>query len=99
MESPKKKRATYEDVIDAPELKVAEIIGGELRLSPLPGGPATFVASTLHTRINMPFGHGGGGPGGWVILFEPELHVGGEIVVPDLAAWRVERLPVIRESD
>ena len=33
-----------------------------------------------------------------MILFEPELHIGGGIVVPDIAGWREERLPVIPES-
>ena len=98
MESPKKKRATYQDVLAAPEYKVAEIIGGDLRLSPRPGGPATAVASSLHSGLNVPFGFGQGGPGGWVILFEPELHIAGEVVVPDLAGWRLERMPVIPDA-
>lgn len=28
-------------------------------------------------------------------LGEPELHLGAEIVVPDLAGWRRERMPEI----
>ena len=100
MEPSQKKRATYQDVLDAPEHMIAEIIGGELRLSPRPGGPATSVASRLF-RLLGPFdgGPGGpGGPGGWLILFEPELHLADEIVVPDLAAWRCERMPVVPEG-
>lgn len=37
-----------------------------------------------------------GGPGNWWILFGPELHLGADILVPDLAAWRRERLPVLK---
>lgn len=94
---PIKRRATYQDVIDAPEYKIAEIIDGELHLSPRPGGPATAVGSVLD-RILEPFDDDGDGPGGWMILFEPELHLADEVLVPDLAAWRVERLPTVPEG-
>lgn len=94
----KKKRATYQDVLDAPEHMVAEIINGELRLSPRPGGPATSVASQLAGELIPPFNKGQGGPGGWIILIEPELHLGDEILIPDLAGWRVERLPTVPEG-
>ena len=38
---------------------------------------------------------GRGGPGEWVILDEPELHLGPrpDKLVPDIAGWRRERLP------
>jgi len=88
----KKQPATYQDVLDAPEHMVAEIIGGELRVSPRPGGPHTRAASVLGFTLGPPFDQGNGGPGGWIILDEPELHLGEEIVVPDLAGWRRERL-------
>jgi len=91
----KKKRATYQDVLDAPEYRVAEIINGELRLTPRPAGPHTRVASKLGGLLDTRFDEGDGGPGGWVILHEPELHLldaaDPEIVVPDLAGWRRER--------
>ena len=90
-----KRRATYQDVLDAPEHMVAEIIGGELRLSPRPGGPATSVASKLGGELIAPFNRGRGGPGGWIVLFGPELHLGDEILVPDLAGWKLDRLPMV----
>jgi Uma2 family endonuclease len=93
-----KRRATYQDVIDAPEHMVAEIIGGELRLSTRPGGPATAVASSLGYELGPPFMRGRGGPGGWLILDEPELHFGEQIVVPDLAGWRRERLAMVPDA-
>ena len=92
-----KRRATYQDILDAPEHKVAEIIGGELRLSPRPAGPATQAASTLGEELGPPFKRGRGGPGGWIILDEPELHLGTDVVVPDLGGWRREHLPIIPE--
>jgi hypothetical protein len=93
-----KRRATYQDVIDAPEHMVAEIIGGELRLSNRPTGPALAVAGAIRDELGPPFGRGRGGPGGWLILNEPELHLGDEIVVPDRAAWRRDRMPVVPDA-
>jgi Uma2 family endonuclease len=87
-----KRRATYQDVLDAPEHKVAEILDGELYLSPRPAGPHGSVFTTLVGELEPPFGRGRGGPGGWIILGEPELHLGEDVCVPDLAGWRRERL-------
>jgi Uma2 family endonuclease len=98
MEPVKKRRATYRDVIDAPEHMVAEIIGGELRLTTRPGGPATAAASALGEELGPPFKRGRGGPGGWLILDEPELHLEDEIAVPDLAGWRRERLSLAPDA-
>jgi Uma2 family endonuclease len=91
------KRATYEDVLSAPENKVAEILDGELFLSPRPA-PRHAVASTRLAGVLVPFDDGPGGPGGWRILFEPELHFGEDVVVPDLGGWRRERLPAIPDT-
>ncbi len=88
------KRATYEDVLNAPENKVAEILDGDLFLSPRPG-PRHAVAGSRLGRILGPFDDDPGGPGGWWILDEPELHFGEHVVVPDLAGWRREHMPAI----
>ncbi|MDQ3341772.1 MAG: Uma2 family endonuclease [Myxococcota bacterium] len=90
----KKKRATYQDVLDAPEHKVAEIIGGELHLSPRPGAPHARVATVIGHVLSQ-FDGGSAGPGGWTFLFEPELHFGDDIVIPDLAGWREARMPLV----
>jgi len=90
------KRATYEDVLNAPENKVAEILDGELFLSPRPA-PRHAVASSRLGRMLGPFDEGPG-PGGWWILDEPELHFGDQVVVPDLGGWKRERLPTIPED-
>jgi Uma2 family endonuclease len=96
MAHPAKRRATYEDVLATPAAKVAEILDGELHVNPRPGGPHTAVASALGEELGPPFKRGRGGPGGWIILDEPEIHLGEDIVVPDLAGWRRERLPSVR---
>jgi Uma2 family endonuclease len=92
------KRATYEDVLNAPENKVAEILDGELFLSPRPAPRHAVTSSALGFAIGGPFHSGVGGPGGWWILDEPEIHFGEHVVVPDLAGWRRERLAAIPDD-
>ena len=46
------------------------------------------AASALGEELGPPFKRGRGGPGGWIILNEPELHLGSDVLVPDLAGWR-----------
>lgn len=86
------KPASYADVLSAPEHQVAEVIDGELHLSPRPNLPHAVAASALGDELGPPFKRGKGGPGGWIILDEPELHLAADILVPDLAGWRVERV-------
>ena len=85
--------ATYQDVLDAPPNKVAEVIDGTLHMQPRPAAPHAWASSAMGAKINPPFNFGDGGPGGWWIIDEPELHLGEDIVVPDLAGWRRETMP------
>lgn len=87
------RRATYEDVLSSPEHVVAEVVFGRLYQSPRPASVYGLAASAIGEELGPPFKRGRGGPGGWMILFEPELHLGEHIVVPDLGGWRRERLP------
>jgi Uma2 family endonuclease len=89
---PAKNPASYADVLAAPEHMIAELIDGELRLQPRPAIPHSAVSSALGYELGPPFDRGRGGPGGWLLLDEPELHLGADIIVPDLAGWRVERV-------
>ena len=87
------KPATYEDVLAAPEHMVAEVLNGELHLHPRPLWQHGNASTILGADINAAFQRGRGGPGGWWITIEPELHLGTDILVPDIAGWRKERLP------
>ena len=87
------RRATYQDVLDAPAHLVAEIVNGTLHTHPRPAAPHALASSALGGDLLNPFQFGRGGPGGWWILDEPELHLGEEVLVPDLAGWRRERMP------
>jgi Uma2 family endonuclease len=98
MADPARKAATYEDVLAAPNHMIAQVIGGELLLQPRPGLPHAAASIALVQDLGPPFQRGRGGPGGWVILFEPELHLAMDVVVPDLAGWRRERMPEIPET-
>lgn len=98
MGKPARQPATYDDVLSAPPNKVAEIVDGELILSPRPAGPHSLAESTLMGELGPPFARGRGGPGGWIILVEPELHLGKNVLVPDLAGWRRETMSSIRRN-
>lgn len=78
-----------------PEELVAEIVDGELFTFPRPARPHTRARSRLGMRLGGPFDLGDGGPGGCVILDEPELHLGPrpDKLIPDLAGWRRARMP------
>jgi Uma2 family endonuclease len=90
--------ATYRDVLDAPAHMVAEIANGRLHLHPRP--------ASRHARASfwLAFSLGGRGPadptgpGGWHFAIEPELHLGPDVLVPDLAGWRRERMPVFPDT-
>lgn len=98
----RKAKATYDDVLQAPPDKVAEILDGDLVLSPRPAPRHALASSEIGGSLVQPFGRPGGrgrgGPGGWWILDEPELHLGEDVIVPDLAGWRRERLPTLPEE-
>jgi Uma2 family endonuclease len=96
MASPKR-RATYEDLMEVPDTKVAEIIDGELIVSPRPASPHAYAATILGNAI-APFQDPANpaGLGGWWILIEPELHFADDVLVPDWAGWRRERMPALR---
>jgi len=92
-----RRRATYQDLMEVPEHLVAEIIDGELVTSPRPASPHALATSRIGVDIGSAFDRppGGGVPGGWWLLDEPELHLSEDVIVPDLAAWRRERMPAL----
>jgi Uma2 family endonuclease len=92
------RRATYDDLIAVPDHLVAEIIDGELFTSPRPATPHVRAGSAIGSDLFGGFDGPPGGaskPGGWWILDEPELHFGQDVLVPDIAGWRIERMPTI----
>ena len=91
--APPQRRATYQDVLNAPAHRVAEVIDGVLYTQPRPAAPHALASSSLGSDLSGPFQFGRGGPGGWWIIDEPELHLGDDILVPDLAGWRREQMP------
>lgn len=95
MTKPLKKDATYADLCALPENFVAEILGGELYASPRPAFAHAHAFGALFRKLGRHFQDGDDGPGGWWFLCEPELHFGADVLVPDIAGWRRERMPAI----
>ncbi len=97
MSSPARRAATWEDLQQTPDDgRIYEVIDGDLGAMPRPSAAHTTVHSSLGMEIGPPFQKGRGGPGGWWILFEPEVRLGlHDIVVPDLGGWRRERLQAL----
>jgi len=94
-----RKVATYEDLLAVPDHQVAEILDGELFAFPRPAVRHAHAASGLGGDLIGQFHHSGGDrPGGWWILFEPELHLGEDVLVPDMAGWRRARLALIPDA-
>jgi Uma2 family endonuclease len=96
--SPLDRAARYEDLVAVPDHLVAEIVTGELWTSPRPSPRHSRAQSSLEIGLGRPFDHGRDGPGGWYLLVEPELHLGPDVLVPDLAGWRRERMPRLPQA-
>jgi Uma2 family endonuclease len=92
MTGPAPERTIYEQLEAVPEDLVAEIIGGNLLTHPRPSRRHVTTASALTGELAPPFQKGKDGPGGWIFATEPELHLGQDVLVPDVAGWRSERL-------
>ncbi len=90
--------ARYDDLLALPEHLVGEIIGGELHTHPRPAPKHARAYSALTGTLWNPYDNGTGGPGGWWILDAPELHLGDDVLVPDLAGWRRERMPCLPDT-
>ena len=77
---------------------VGEIVRGVLYANPRPASPHAAAASAVGEELGPPFKRGKGGPGGWMILYEPELHLREDVLVPDLGGWRRERMPAFPDA-
>ena len=98
----KMRRATYADLEAVPANKVAELIRGALYVMPRPAPKHANASTGLGSELRSPFHRGRGGPGGWWILNEPELHFPDptapeeiDALVPDLAGWKRARMPAL----
>lgn len=89
---------TYEDILNLPDNVIGEIVDGELYTSPRPSPKHGAATTGIAGQVHGPFQAGRGGPGGWWIIIEPELHLGNDILVPDLAGWKKSRLPELPDG-
>lgn len=95
---PRPRPATYADIEALPPHVVGQILFGVLHAHPRPAPRHARAASRLGGELDSPFDRGKGGPGGWIILDEPELHLGPHVIVPDIAGWRRARMPKLPET-
>lgn len=100
MAQPQLKPTAYELLEALPEGLTGEILNGQIYTQPRPAGAHAVAGSMLGAELIGPFRKGNGGPGGWWIINEPELHFvrDVEVAVPDLAGWRRERMPIPPED-
>ncbi len=95
---PSEREATYQDVLDAPPSMVAQLIHGKLYTMPRPAPPHVHAQFLLANEIHSHFWFGGGSVGGWRIYNEPEVHFGKDVLVPDIAGWRYERMTALPKT-
>jgi Uma2 family endonuclease len=97
---PQPKPTLYEQLEALPEGLTGEILNGQLHTQPRPTLEHGYTETSLAGELVNPFQRGRGGPGGWLIVMEPELHFirDTEVDVPDLAGWRRERLPTLPKA-
>ena len=93
-----KRNARYEDILALPENQVGEILHGQLYAHPRPAPKHARAYSSLGGNLGGAFDWGSTGPGGWWIIDEPELHLGADVIVPNIAGWRRERMPELPET-
>jgi len=89
-----RKRPAYKDLYKIPENMTGEIINGELVVTPRPSRKHGYSTTALGAAVVPSYQFGrGGGLGGWVIIIEPEIGFGENIMVPDIAGWKEDRYP------
>jgi Uma2 family endonuclease len=91
-----RKLAAWEDLLRmADDGRTYEILGGEIQALPRPLPAHRLAQSLLSGELSPPFQRGRGGPGGWWLVIEPDIRLApSEIVAPDVAGWRKERMPI-----
>jgi Uma2 family endonuclease len=93
-----KKATCFDEFLKVPDHLHAEIVAEQLFVAPRSGSEHSHATSKLGRKVGVPFDDGIGGPGGWWILDEPELHLQGDILVPDLAGWKLDMYPDIKKK-
>jgi len=99
-DSPAYQPSLYDQLCALPEGVTGEILGGQLHSMPRPSGRHGVVERGLGVDLGGPYDFGRGGPGGWWIIGEPEVHFvrDTEIAVPDMAGWQRERMPQVPDG-
>lgn len=97
MGQPARRPVDYRDLLDLPDNQVGEIVAGDLYASPRPRTGHAFAQSGV-AGVLPRGGRGVDDADGWWILPEVELHLDGNVLVPDLAGWRRSTLPDLPDT-
>jgi Uma2 family endonuclease len=86
---------TSKEVLLEPEERRLEVIDGVAEEKAAPGFNHALVVNQLGGIVGQAFGRKGrGGPGGWWITNDPDIELSSlDLVRPDVAGWRRERMP------
>ena len=76
MSAPARVRNVYDELREVPSYFVAEVIRGVLHTHPRPAARHARAATRLGNSLAGFDGDDPAGPGGWIILDEPELRGG-----------------------
>ena len=98
MSQPLRRTATYADIDALPPTLVGEILFDELVTHPRPAPRHAVASNALAAELSDAFQRGRTGPGGWIFMVEPELHLGRHVAVPEIAGWRRETLPALPDT-
>lgn len=86
--------ATYEDLLALPEGVRAEVVAGQVVVSPSPSPIHQSVVGEIYAELRGPFQRGRGGPGGWWLIPDVDVRFGThDIYRPDICGWRKENVP------
>lgn len=94
------KPSPYEQLLALPENLTGEILNGGLHTQLRTSGRHGLAERGLGFNLSGPYDFGKGGPGGWWIITEPEVHFvrDSEVAVPDLAGWGRGRMPSVPDD-
>ncbi|HIO92685.1 MAG TPA: Uma2 family endonuclease [Leucothrix mucor] len=99
MAKPALKETLFDELMALPEHHIGEIIHNILYSQPRPAPKHARAFSVLGGKLGDSFDWGGGDDNDeWWIFSEPELHIDGHILVPDIAGWQRERMPSLPET-
>jgi len=94
---PHARPGTLAEALALPEDARVEFVGGQIVQKAAPSAEHGHAQRALSTELGFRFSRRSGGrfPGGWWILVEVDVQLGGELFRPDITGWRRETMPAL----